>query len=130
MFSRIDFVVEYLKIYEEEETAFYEKYEEISEEQAYKALEQTEALYQKLETIDRDRLKNMTGAIPEIQTENMEIRIIYLLYCIVWRRRIKKIKIDELRKEGFTQHMLRALKVLIENGEMGREGLKERMNLL
>ena len=67
----------------EEETAFYEKYEEISEEQAYKALEQTEALYQKLETIARDRLKNMKGAM-----------------------------------------------VLIENGEMGREGLKERMNLL
>ena len=60
----------------------------------------------------------------------MEIRIIYLLYCIVERRRIKKIKIDELRKEGFTQRMLRALKVLIENGEMRREGLKERMNLL
>ena len=51
----------------------------------------------------------------------MENRIIYLLYCIVERRRIKKIKIDELRKEGFTQHMLRALKVLIENGEMGRK---------
>ena len=67
----------------EEETAFYEKYEERREEQAYKALEQTEALYQKLETIARDRLKNMTGAM-----------------------------------------------VLIENGEMGREGLKERMNLL
>lgn len=105
----------------EEETGFYEKYEEISEEQAFEALKQTDALYQKLETTAEERLKKMNGTVPEIHTKNMEIKIIYLLYCISRARRLKRIKIEELREDGFTQRMLVVLKVLMENGKLSND---------
>lgn len=91
------------------------RYEEVTEEQAYEVIKRTSALYHKLETTSMDKLKVLNCAIPDIQTKNLKIRIIYLLYCI---NKTEKIDIDRLKDDGFTTRMVRGLKKLIDNGDM------------
>jgi len=97
------------------DTVFRDEYEIITEEQAYEVIRQTDGLYHKLETTSMDKLKILNGSIPDIQTNDLEIRIIYLLYCI---NKIEKLDIDGLKDDGFTNRMVRALKVLADNGDM------------
>lgn len=104
-----------LLLYYTEDTVYYEKYEEITEEQAYEIIEQTYVLYHELEKICTNRLQKLNGLVPNIQTKNLEIKIIYLLYCI---SKIEKINVYELRSYGFTPRMLETLLLLIENGNM------------
>ena len=98
-----------------DKTGFYDKYEEITEEQAYEVIKETDVLYHKLETICENMLKKVNGLIPETQTKDLEIRIIYLLYCV---SKIVKINTKELREKGFTNRMIETLQVVIENGKM------------
>ena len=91
------------------------RYEEVTEEQAYEMIKGTDALYHKLETSSMDKLKVLNGSVPDIQTKNLKIRIIYLLYCI---NKTEKIDIDRLKDDGFTTRMVRGLKKLIDNGDM------------
>lgn len=111
-----------LTLYFMDKTGFYDKYEEITEEQAYETMKQTEELYHRLERICWDKLKKLNGLIPELRSKNREIRIIYLLYCI---NKIETIEIDELEKHQFTPRMLRALKVLIDNGDLNSDSQME-----
>lgn len=104
-----------LLLYYTEDTVYYEKNKEITEEQAYEIIEQTNIQYQGLEKICIDRLKKIKGLIPDVKTKDLEIKIIYLLYCI---SKIEKIDLDELKNYGFTPRMLRTLQLLIENGNM------------
>lgn len=71
-----------LTLYFLEKTGFYDKYEEITEEQAYETMKQTEELYHRLEIICWDKLKELNGSILELRSKNQEIKIIYLLYYI------------------------------------------------
>lgn len=104
-----------LALYLMEKTGLYDKYEEITEEQAYEIIEQTQVMYHRLEKICIDRLKKLSGLIPDMQTKDLEIKIIYLLYCI---SKIEKIDVNEWKNYGFTPRMLETLQVLIDNGNM------------
>lgn len=102
-------------LYFTDRSGFHDAYEEITEKQAYEVIKQTDALYHKLENIGRDMLSRLNVSISDMQTKNLEIRIIYLLYCI---SKIEKLDIDGLEADGFTTRMVRALKILIDNGDM------------
>lgn len=102
-------------LYYTDRSDFHDAYEEITEEQAYEVIKQTDVLYHKLENIGKNMLSRLKGSIPDMQTKNLEIRIIYLLYCI---NKIKKLDIDGLKDDGFTNRMVRALKVLVDNRDM------------
>lgn len=102
-------------LYFTDRSGFHDAYEEITEKQAYEVIKQTDDLYHKLENIGRDMLSRLNVSIPDVQTKNLEIRIIYLLYCI---SKIERIDIDGLEADGFTTRMVRALKILIDNGDM------------
>lgn len=104
-----------LLLYYTEDTVYYEKYKEITEEQAYEIIEQTNIQYHRLEKICIDKLKKISSLIPDVKTKDLEIKIIFLLYCI---SKIEKINIYELKNYGFTPRMLRTLQLLIENGSM------------
>ena len=104
-----------LSLYLMEKTGLYDKYEEISEEQACEIIEQTNSLYHGLENRCIDRLKKLNGLIPDMQTKDLEIKIIYLLYCI---SKMEKIDFYDLKTYGFTPHMLETLQVLIDNGNI------------
>ena len=69
-------------LYFTDRSGFHDAYEEITEKQAYEVIKQTDDLYHKLENIGRDMLSRLNVSIPDVQTKNLEIRIIYLLYCI------------------------------------------------
>lgn len=102
-------------LYFTDRSGFHDAYEEITEEQAYEIIKQMDGLYHKLENISRDMLSRLKGSIPDMQTKNLEIRIIYLLYCI---GKIEKLDINRLLIDGFTPRMLSALELLIDNGDM------------
>lgn len=97
------------------DTVFRDEYEIITEEQAYEVIKRTDALYHKLEAASMDKLKVLSGSIPDMQVNDIEIRIIYLLYCI---NKLETIDIDGLEADGFTTRMVRALKILNDNGDM------------
>ena len=104
-----------LLLYYSEDTVYYEKFKEITEEQAYEIIEQTNVQYRGLEKICIDKLKKINGLIPDVKTKDLEIKIIFLLYCI---SKIEKINVYELKNYGFTSRMLRTLQLLIENSNM------------
>lgn len=112
-------------LYYTDRSGFHDAYEEVTEEQAYEVIKQTDVLYHRLENISKDILSRLTGSIPDVQTKNLEIKIIYLLYCI---SRVEKIDINGLLNDGFTPRMLRALELLIDYGDM--ENDQEMENIL
>lgn len=111
-------------LYFTDRSGFHDAYEEITEKQAYEVIKQTDDLYHKLENIGRDMLSRLNVSIPDVQTKNLEIRIIYMLYCI---SKIGRIDIDGLEADGFTTRMVRALKILIDNGDMETDQQMENM---
>ena len=102
-------------LYHWDKTGFADKYEEITEEQAYEAIKKRNVLYHKLEAVSEDMLKKVNGLIPETQTKDLEIRIIYLLYCV---SKIVKIDTEKLQRKGFLNRIIRALNIPIKNGSM------------
>ena len=99
-------------------------YDEVTEEQAFEVIRQWDALYRKLETSIVDKLRALNSPIPDIQTKDLRIRLIYLMYCI---SKVEKVNVDGLKEDGFTNRMVRGLKALIDNGDMETDQQMEKI---
>lgn len=92
-----------------------DQYEEITKEQADEMLGETDELYHKLEFICMEKLRKRNIPAPVLQSKNLEIRIIYVLY---YMSKFNKPDMAELEKEGFPFGMLWVLGILMDNGRM------------
>lgn len=99
-------------------------YEEITEEQACEEIRKTEILYRGLETFCINALGRLGVPEQRMQTKDLEIRIIYMLYRM---SKLTRIDIHTLEACGFHYRMLRALGILMENGEMKEDAQMEKI---
>ena len=107
-----------LLLYHTEGTVEYEQYEKISYEEVCKIIERKKYEFEKLEQWCQKEIKCMTRS-PEMYNcfakpnfEDEEINIVAMLYYI---HLCHDIDIKDLQKEGFTNRIIKSLKILIDN---------------